>query len=112
MNCSQFSSSVSSTCIYQAIRNQILTPLIYLLFAVALVYFIFGVVRYLLAERKGDQPGKEKGRHHMLYGALGMAIMISVFGIMQFIWGTIAGFGLTQGITGKTVAPPSEINGL
>ncbi len=89
-------------------------PIIYLAFAAALLVFIWGMIRYLVALHNGAADEKRQaGQRHMIWGAIGIAIMISVFGIMQFIWGTLASLpGGSQGFNGQTATPPPEINGL
>jgi hypothetical protein len=69
------------------ISTEILNPLIALMFAVALLVFIWGVARYIWSP---DDPGlRESGRKSMLWGIIGMVIMVSVFGIMRFIISSI-----------------------
>lgn len=66
------------------INEQIINPLIFLLFALAFVYFLWGVFEFI--QKPEDH---EKGRNTMLYGVIGMFIMVSVFGIMRLIANTI-----------------------
>jgi len=73
----------------QNINNQIVTPLIYLLFALALVYFFWGVMVFI---RNADAADKRaEGFQHMIWGLIGIFIMISAKGIINLILGT---FGL------------------
>lgn len=65
----------------------IMRPLIALLFAVAFVEFIWGVVLFM--RDKDADAGRDTGKRHILYGVLGMVIMVSVFGIIRIIAGTI-----------------------
>lgn len=65
------------------ISTEILNPLIALMFAVALLVFIWGVARYIWSP--DDESLRESGRKSMLWGIIGMVIMVSVFGIMRFI---------------------------
>lgn len=69
------------------VNQTILNPLIILLFAAALVMFVWGVVEF--AAGAGNEEKRSTGRRHILWGLLGMIIMISVFGIMQLIAGTL-----------------------
>ena len=64
----------------------IITPLLQLFFAVALVVFAWGVVQFLLALNKGGKL--EDGKQHMLWGILGMAIMMGAYGIITIVLGT------------------------
>lgn len=68
------------------ISEVILNPLILLMFSVALLVFLWGVFSYI---RNGDNESKRtEGKQHILYGLLGMFIMISVYGIMEILINT------------------------
>ncbi|MEA1929696.1 MAG: hypothetical protein U9M92_02330 [Patescibacteria group bacterium] len=69
------------------INTELLNPFIALLFALALVFFLYGVYEYV----KGADSGtiRETGKMHMIWGVVGMAIMVSAFGIMGVICKTI-----------------------
>ncbi|PCI20192.1 hypothetical protein COB64_02680 [Candidatus Wolfebacteria bacterium] len=80
----------------RAINKTIINPLILLLFAAAVVYFIYGVVMFLINADNDEK--RATGKSHMLWGIVGMTIMIAVFGIMRVI---IASFGI-EGINIQT----------
>lgn len=61
----------------------ILNPLILLLFAIAFVYFIYGVITFIKLE-PGDSKKKE-ALNSIIWGIVGMLIMFSVYGIIRFI---------------------------
>ena len=65
------------------ISTNILNPIIAILFALALVYFIYGVAFYIW--NPDNEEARTKGRQGMLWGVIGMLIMVSVFGIMRFL---------------------------
>ncbi len=65
----------------------ILNPFIVLLFAIALLYFLIGVFKFLSNTENADE--REVGKSHMIWGIIGMFIMMSVFAIMQIIGNTI-----------------------
>ena len=67
------------------INHELVFPFIGLLFAVALVVFIWGLVQFFWSEEK-----KDDGKQHMLYGVLGLLIMVSVYGILNVICTTIS----------------------
>lgn len=69
------------------INKYILNPVIVLLFTLALVVFIFGVMQYLLNPVNDEE--RERGQSHILWGIVGMAIMVSVWGIMTIIVNTL-----------------------
>lgn len=76
----------SVTTLMKSINKVIINPLIVLLFALAMVYFIFGIAKYLLSP--GNEEVRKTSKEHMLWGILGMVIMISVFGILSLIMNT------------------------
>jgi len=69
------------------INEQVLNPLIILMFTVALILFVVGLYNFFGKRESADVL--EKGKRHMLWGIIGMVIMVSVFGIMNFITGTL-----------------------
>jgi len=65
----------------------ILTPLVWVFFGLATIYFLWGVFEFI---RDYDNPeARGKGAQHMLWGVIGMFIMFSAFGIMNLIAATI-----------------------
>lgn len=70
--------------VYEVIIN----PLVTFMFALALVLFLIGMIQFFVYKGQGSDKVKE-GRSHMLWGIIGMFIMISVFGIMRLIINTI-----------------------
>lgn len=69
------------------ISTEILNPIIAILFSLALVYFIYGVAAYLW--NPDNEEARQKGRKGMLWGIVGMFVMVSVFGIMRFLISSI-----------------------
>ncbi len=60
-----------------------LNILIYILFALATVVFGWGIIEMLAG---AGQPEKiEAGRRHMVWGIIGLAIMLSAWGIVGMI---------------------------
>ena len=69
------------------IKTEIVNPAIYLLLALAAAYFVWGVFTFV-SNQESDEA-REKGKQHMIYGIVGIAIMLSAFGIMRMLAGTI-----------------------
>jgi len=69
------------------INEHVLNPLIILLFAVAFVQFVIGLFNFFGARENAEDL--EKGKKHIVWGIIGMAIMVSVFGIMSFLTSSI-----------------------
>lgn len=68
------------------VNEHLINPLIVVLFSVALVLFIVGLFNFF---KKDDSDALAKGKQHMMWGIVGMAIMVSVFGIMNFITNSV-----------------------
>jgi len=69
------------------IKQFILNPIIVFLMAVALVYFLYGVVTFVWEASKGKIT--DEGKQHMIWGIIGLAIMVSAWGIVNLALGTI-----------------------
>lgn len=65
------------------INEHILNPVIYLLFGLAFVQFVIGVALFVVAA--GDEEKRSIGKKHMLWGLLGLFVMVSVFGILNLL---------------------------
>lgn len=77
------------TDIINKINENIVNPVLYLFFAIALLVFIWGAFTYIA---HADDPAKRsEGGKGMLYGIIGMFIMFSVFGIINLIGETVQG---------------------
>lgn len=61
----------------------ILNPLILFGFGVALLYFIWGIFRFLANEDNEEE--RRKSKQSMLWGVIGMVIMVSVYGLISII---------------------------
>ena len=71
-----------------SVNRVIINPLIYLIFAIALVYFLYGVAKYFLTPE--NEEIRTSSKSHMFWGIFGMFIMIVVFGIMNVILKTLS----------------------
>jgi len=65
------------------LADYVFNPIIGVLFALALVYFLIGVFKFVANSDSDD--GREEGRNHIIWGLVGMFVMVSVFGIMNLI---------------------------
>ncbi len=72
------------------IEDAILFPLISLLFALALLYFLWGA--YQFVANADSDGGRDTGKSHMMYGIIGMVIMLSAYAILSIAAGS---FGIT-----------------
>ena len=78
--------SLSVAGLMARINEYIINPAITLLFIIAFVMFVWGLFNFFRAKGGGgEQDGVEQGKRHILWGIIGMVIMVSVFGIMQLL---------------------------
>lgn len=73
------------------IADKILNPFILGVFAVALAYFLVGVIQFMWSGESEDS--REKGRMHILWGLIGMGVMFAAFAILKIVTST---FGIDQ----------------
>ena len=79
--------SVDFNSLFSKILTNIAQPLISLLIALAVAYFVWGVLVFI---QNADNPEKRKdGYNHMFWGIIGIFIMVSVTGIINLIKSTI-----------------------
>ncbi len=86
--------------------NNIIVPT---LFALAFIVFIFGVFRTFIVGAN-DEDAKKAGKNLMLYGFIGFVVMLSVWGIVNMLTGTVS-FGNNSGINGGTPKAGVQIGG-
>ncbi len=77
----------SVTTLIKKIDGAIINPIIFFLFAAAMAYFIWGVVQYLLSP--DNEEIRKTSKAQMIWGIIGLFIMISVFSIMRLIVSTL-----------------------
>ena len=86
--------------------NLILNPLIALIFAAGFFMFIWGLVQFL--QSMNESADHQEGVQHMLWGIIGMFIMVSVKGILYI---TINTFGIPQSAMDVSRMPQQPANG-
>ncbi len=72
------------------VEDVILFPLMELMMAVAFLVFIWGAYQYVLGA--DSEEARDTGKKHMLFGIIGLLIMISALAILKIAAGT---FGVT-----------------
>jgi len=73
----------------EKIKTEIVNPAVYLLLALAAVYFVWGV--FVFVSNSDDETARAEGKKHMIWGVVGIAIMLSAKGIIVMIKSTISG---------------------
>ncbi len=69
------------------LNTYLFNPAIYLMVVLGVVYFLYGIYEYLRDGESGE--AREIGQRHMIWGLIGLSIMVGVFLIMRIILGTI-----------------------
>ncbi|MES2135015.1 MAG: hypothetical protein V4449_02115 [Patescibacteria group bacterium] len=64
----------------------ILTPIMALLFALAMFYFINGLITFIA--QADNAAERAKGTRHLFWGLIGFFIMVCVIGILTAVTGT------------------------
>lgn len=83
--------ALDSTQLLNAISTHIINPLIFVLFAAAFAVFIWGLVQFV--GNLDNEESRSQGVQHMIWGIVGMVIMVSVNGIIAIIRNTVAAIG-------------------
>ena len=66
--------------------NGILNAIIPFVISLAVVVFIIGIFRYIIA---GDEESKKGAKSLILYGIIGIFVMISVYGLVNILVNTL-----------------------
>ena len=72
------------TSLVDRIQRGIIDPIIVLLFGIAGVVFLWGVILYVIGSQ-GDESKLAQGRKVMLWGIVGLFIMSSAWGIVKLL---------------------------
>lgn len=73
--------------IIEGIAKYILNPLIYLLAGLAILVFLWGC--FLFVANADDDKKREEGKKQIFWGLIGLTIIFSVYGILNFIQNTL-----------------------
>jgi hypothetical protein len=73
--------------------GNILNTIIPILVVLGVVYFVWGVVQYVIAS---DEEAKKTGRNRMIYGIIGLAVIVAMWGLVGILTNT---FSLTGSAT-------------
>ena len=75
-------------------------PLLAVLVGLALLVFFKGLIAFIA--KSGDEKTHQDGRNLMVWGVIALFIMVSVFGILQFVY---KDFGFTRPFGLPTLPP-------
>jgi len=65
--------------------GNILDIVIPILVVLGVVYFVYGVVMFVIAS---DEEAKTKGRNSMIYGIIGLVVIVAMWGLVNIVINT------------------------
>jgi len=77
----------STSALIGRILENIINPLITLMMAVAIILFLWGVFEFVRNADSSEE--RKKGGLHIMYGVIGIFIMITAYGILNLVIGTV-----------------------
>ena len=80
--------------------TKVVDALIPFFLAIAVVVFIYGVIMYVL--KAGDPEGRKNAQGYIIYGIIGIVVILSIYGIVALIQGTL---GINGGTSGTVQTP-------
>lgn len=85
------------------ISTIIIYPVLVVVFAYAFFRFMWGLFQFMFSLSQGGKI--DDGKQHMLWGTIGMVIMVSGYGIVQYIDNTIHSTATDIGVSSQSSAP-------
>ncbi len=79
--------------------NEIMGALLPFLVSLGILYFVWGVVSFVIAS---DEEAKTTGRDRMIWGVIGLVVIVGVWGLVRIVSNTF-GLGNIQNINFPTV---------
>jgi hypothetical protein len=75
--------------VFKRVIDTVFNPLYELVVGLAIVYFMYGVAKFIYDIN--DPEKKTTGKQHLLWGSIGLFIILSVGGILPLINGILGG---------------------
>jgi fumarate reductase subunit D len=79
--------------------RDLVNTIVPLFMVIAVAVFLWGIIRYITSA--GDEEKQKTARGYIIYGLIGIFVMVAFWGIIQVVAST---FGITPG---GTIAPPT-----
>lgn len=73
--------------------NDLINTILPIIIAAAVVYFIYGIAVYVMA---GDDEAKAAAKDKIIYGIIGLFVMVSVWGLVNILTNTFFGGNVTN----------------
>jgi len=74
----------------EKIFELLVQPFVQLLFFIAFIIFAWGIL--MMIANAGNEQKRSEGKQHMMWGIVGMLVMITAYGILALLGNTITGF--------------------
>ena len=78
----------------------ILNTLIPILIVLGVVYFVWGVITYMIGQ---DEEAKKKGRDKIIYGIIGLVVIVGMWGLVRIVMSTFNLNNNNQGVQAPCV---------
>lgn len=98
--CSNFSGSTATLFGLLCRIGIFLNAIVPVLIALGVVYFVYGVITFVVAS---DEEAKTTGRNRIIYGIIGLAVIIGMWGLVQVVKNTFFDVGNTANVQLPTV---------
>lgn len=66
-----------------AVNREIINPILIVIFVAAIIVFVYGLLRFM--SKMSSEEERRRGKSSIVWGLLGMFIMVAVFGIIRLI---------------------------
>ena len=80
--------------------QRLLNATVPVLIALGVVYFVWGVVQYVIG---GGEEAKTKGKNHMIWGLIGFAVIVGMWGLVTIVVRTF-------GVGAQSILIPTTIS--
>ncbi|HNW71791.1 MAG TPA: pilin [Candidatus Paceibacterota bacterium] len=65
--------------------GEILNTIIPILIVLGVVYFVWGVITYMIND---DEEAKKRGKNKIIYGIIGLVVIVGMWGLVKIITST------------------------
>ena len=80
--------------------GDILNLIVPILIVLGVIYFVWGIISYVISD---DEEAKTSGRNRIIAGIIGLAVIVSVWGLVRILTNTFGISTTNQNITYPTV---------
>jgi len=70
--------------IIDKVAQEVINPFLVFLGVLATIIFLWGIVEFMV--NADNEKKRDEGKKHILWGIIGLAIMLGAFGIMRILY--------------------------